>query len=99
MQKYRQAMALRHSQLGLIQPLLMAAGLVGFQRWHKVIQTDFTQSNKTRIIQTQLDFLLQEMNREINTIGSKVEGTRGTALVIDAKAELERIREQAQNVE
>lgn len=46
-----------------------------------------------------LDFLVQEMNREINTIGSKVEGTRGTTVVIDAKAELERIREQTQNVE
>jgi uncharacterized protein (TIGR00255 family) len=46
-----------------------------------------------------LDFLVQEMNREINTIGSKVEGPRATAVVIDAKAELERIREQAQNVE
>jgi uncharacterized protein (TIGR00255 family) len=46
-----------------------------------------------------LDFLAQEMNREINTIGSKIEGARGTALVIAAKAELERIREQVQNVE
>jgi uncharacterized protein (TIGR00255 family) len=46
-----------------------------------------------------LDFLVQEMNREINTIGSKVEGLRATELVIAAKAELERIREQIQNVE
>jgi uncharacterized protein (TIGR00255 family) len=46
-----------------------------------------------------LDFLLQEMNREINTIGSKAEGTRAPEIVIDAKAELERIREQVQNVE
>jgi uncharacterized protein (TIGR00255 family) len=46
-----------------------------------------------------LDFLLQEMNREINTIGSKVEGARATELVIAAKSELERIREQVQNVE
>jgi len=46
-----------------------------------------------------LDFLVQEMNREINTIGSKVEGQRGTEIVISAKAELERIREQVQNVE
>ena len=46
-----------------------------------------------------LDFLAQEMNREINTIGSKVEGARGTELVIAAKAELERIKEQVQNVE
>jgi uncharacterized protein (TIGR00255 family) len=46
-----------------------------------------------------LDFLVQEMNREINTIGSKVEGARATELVIAAKAELERLREQVQNVE
>jgi uncharacterized protein (TIGR00255 family) len=46
-----------------------------------------------------LDFLVQEMNREINTIGSKVEGVRGTEVVIAAKAELERIKEQVQNVE
>lgn len=46
-----------------------------------------------------LDFLVQEMNREINTIGSKVEGLRATEVVIAAKAELERIREQVQNVE
>jgi uncharacterized protein (TIGR00255 family) len=46
-----------------------------------------------------LDFLVQEMNREINTIGSKVEGARATELVVAAKAELERIREQVQNVE
>jgi uncharacterized protein (TIGR00255 family) len=46
-----------------------------------------------------LDFLVQEMNREVNTIGSKVEGARGTEVVIGAKAELERIKEQVQNVE
>ena len=46
-----------------------------------------------------LDFLLQEMNREINTIGSKAEGPRATETVVAAKAELERIREQVQNVE
>ena len=47
----------------------------------------------------QLDFLVQEMNREINTMGSKVESIRATETVIAAKAELERIREQVQNVE
>ncbi len=46
-----------------------------------------------------LDFLLQEMNREINTIGSKADGTEVSALVVSAKAELEKLREQAQNVE
>jgi uncharacterized protein (TIGR00255 family) len=46
-----------------------------------------------------LDFLVQEMNREINTIGSKAEGGRATEIVIEVKAELERVREQVQNVE
>lgn len=46
-----------------------------------------------------LDFLLQEMNREINTIGSKADGLRVSEQIIQAKAELERMREQVQNVE
>jgi uncharacterized protein (TIGR00255 family) len=46
-----------------------------------------------------LDFLLQEMNREVNTIGSKADGLNVSELVIAAKAELERMREQVQNVE
>ena len=46
-----------------------------------------------------LDFLLQEMNREVNTMGSKADGLRVSALIIAAKAELEKMREQAQNVE
>ena len=46
-----------------------------------------------------LDFLVQEMNREVNTIGSKAEGRETGALVVAAKAELERLREQIQNVE
>jgi uncharacterized protein (TIGR00255 family) len=46
-----------------------------------------------------LDFLLQEMNREINTIGSKADGLQISELIINAKAELEKMREQVQNVE
>ena len=46
-----------------------------------------------------LDFLLQEMNREINTIGAKADGLRVSELIINAKAELEKMREQVQNVE
>jgi uncharacterized protein (TIGR00255 family) len=46
-----------------------------------------------------LDFLLQEMNREINTIGSKADGLGVSELIINSKAELERMREQVQNVE
>jgi uncharacterized protein (TIGR00255 family) len=46
-----------------------------------------------------LDFLLQEMNREVNTLGSKAEGLGVTELVVSLKAELEKMREQVQNVE
>jgi uncharacterized protein (TIGR00255 family) len=46
-----------------------------------------------------LDFLLQEMNREVNTLGSKAEGPAVTESVVSLKAELEKMREQVQNVE
>jgi uncharacterized protein (TIGR00255 family) len=46
-----------------------------------------------------LDFLLQEMNREVNTAGSKAEGPVVSELIVELKAELEKMREQVQNVE
>ena len=46
-----------------------------------------------------IDFLLQEMNREINTIGSKSNDAEITRQVIEAKSELGKVREQAQNIE
>lgn len=46
-----------------------------------------------------LDFLMQEMNREVNTIGSKSNDAGITTLVIQIKAEMEKMREQVQNVE
>ncbi|MEG2657991.1 MAG: YicC/YloC family endoribonuclease, partial [Clostridiales bacterium] len=46
-----------------------------------------------------LDFILQEINREINTTGSKANDVTISHLVIEAKSELEKIREQAQNFE
>ena len=46
-----------------------------------------------------LDFLAQEMNREVNTIGSKANDSLISREVVTLKAELERFREQAQNVE
>lgn len=46
-----------------------------------------------------LDFLLQEMNREANTIGSKCTDVRLARVVVNIKAELEKIREQTQNIE
>ncbi len=46
-----------------------------------------------------LDFLVQEMNREINTIGSKANDAETARLVVDLKSDLEKIREQVQNIE
>ncbi len=46
-----------------------------------------------------LDFLIQEMNREVNTIGSKSNQLEIAKLVVDAKAEIEKLREQIQNIE
>ena len=46
-----------------------------------------------------LDFIVQEMNRETNTIGSKAQDMEITKTVVDIKAEIEKIREQIQNIE
>jgi uncharacterized protein (TIGR00255 family) len=46
-----------------------------------------------------LDFLVQELNREANTMGSKISDVAITQLVLDIKCEIEKIREQAQNIE
>ena len=46
-----------------------------------------------------LDFLMQEMNRETNTIGSKCSNSSIAHVVVDIKCELEKIREQIQNIE
>ncbi|MCI9544374.1 MAG: YicC family protein [Acutalibacter muris] len=46
-----------------------------------------------------IDFLVQEMNREANTIGSKSQNTEIAYLVVDIKSEIEKIREQVQNIE
>ena len=46
-----------------------------------------------------LDFLIQEFNRETNTIGSKCQDAEGARVVVDIKSEIEKIREQVQNIE
>jgi uncharacterized protein (TIGR00255 family) len=57
-----------------------------------LLQSDEAEGKK-------IDFLLQEMNREINTIGSKSNDAEIARQVIDAKSELSKLREQAQNIE
>ena len=56
-------------------------------------------TNENTAIGKKLDFLIQEMNRETNTIGSKANNLEITNLVVDIKTELENIREQVQNIE
>lgn len=46
-----------------------------------------------------LDFLVQELNREVNTIGSKGSDLTIAGLVVEAKSEIEKLREQVQNIE
>jgi uncharacterized protein (TIGR00255 family) len=94
---------------GMVDPALIAQEIVRF-----VARSDITEEIvrfRTHLDHWQslvasrepcgrkLDFLLQELNREINTIGSKAEGAATSALVVEVKAELERVREQVQNVE
>ena len=55
--------------------------------------------NQNGPIGKKIDFLIQEMNRETNTIGSKANNLQITNLVVDTKTEIENIREQIQNIE
>ncbi len=55
--------------------------------------------NENDAIGRKLDFLVQEMNREVNTIGSKSNDIEITQLVVSLKSEVEKIREQVQNIE
>ena len=63
-----------------------------------MIQFDQTLRSEESVGKT-LEFLLQEMGREVNTIGSKANDADIAALVVRMKAELEKLREQVQNVE
>jgi len=55
--------------------------------------------NQDDVIGRKLDFLLQEINREVNTMGSKAADSLVSQLAVEVKAELEKLREQIQNVE
>jgi len=63
-----------------------------------VVQLKNTLTDKNPIGR-KVDFILQEMNREVNTIGSKAMDSNITEFVVQLKCELEKIREQVQNVE
>lgn len=63
-----------------------------FDEYYTILEADEPAGRK-------LDFLMQEINREINTIGSKANDLEVARLVVDLKAELEKMREQIQNIE
>ena len=67
------------------------------------LESHFVQFDETLLLKEpvgrKLDFLMQEINREVNTIGSKANDSAITSLVVQMKAELEKMREQIQNIE
>lgn len=63
-----------------------------FKQFQELVQADQPVGRK-------LDFLCQEMNREINTTGSKANDLEMTKIVVEMKSELEKLREQVQNIE
>lgn len=68
-------------------------------RFHSHLQQFHDLQGGAEPVGRQMDFLVQELNREINTMGSKSNDAEMTRLVVAIKAELEKIREQVQNVE
>ena len=68
-----------------------------FEQFRAILSSDNPDENDP--VGRKLDFLLQEINREINTTGSKVTDASVAALVVEAKSEAEKIREQVQNIE
>jgi len=68
-------------------------------RFHSHLKQTLERMASDEPVGRALDFLMQELFREINTIGSKANDAEIAARVVHVKAELERIREQIQNVE
>ncbi|RLB09578.1 MAG: hypothetical protein DRG39_07405, partial [Deltaproteobacteria bacterium] len=64
---------------------------------HLIQFREYMQGNEP--VGRRLDFLIQEMNREVNTIGAKALDPLISRLVVDIKGEIEKIREQVQNIE
>lgn len=68
-------------------------------RLHSHIQQFRGQLSLDVPVGRKLDFIVQEMNREVNTIGSKAQDIAITRIVVEMKSEIEKIREQIQNIE
>ena len=68
-------------------------------RLHSHLAQFRNKLNSDKPVGRELDFLMQEMNREANTTGSKISDIAVTNLVVSIKSELEKVREQIQNIE
>ncbi|MCG3056767.1 DUF1732 domain-containing protein, partial [Escherichia coli] len=66
---------------------------------HSHLTQFFQTIDTTDVIGRKLDFLVQELNREMNTIGAKANNGKIAQCVIDMKTQLERLKEQVQNIE
>ena len=72
---------------------------ITFDNEYRDINQFRNELNNENSVGKKLDFIIQEMNRETNTIGSKTNSLEITNLVVDIKTEIENIREQVQNIE
>lgn len=68
-------------------------------RFKSHIQQFYASLSEGGVIGRKLDFILQEMNREVNTIASKTDNVRVINLTIDMKTDIEKLREQVQNIQ
>ncbi|MBQ9365393.1 MAG: YicC family protein [Schwartzia sp.] len=88
----------------IIQETFMYADKVNYTEEVVRLRSHFAQfrqiiSDAAEPVGRKLDFLIQEMNREINTIASKANSAQATRLAVEVKSEIEKLREQVQNVE
>ena len=111
-QRYREQLQARIREAGLALPLederlvkevVIFADRCDISEELTRLESHFVQCHdhlqSTEPVGRTLDFLSQEMNRELNTIGSKANAARISHWVVQLKAELEKIREQVQNIE
>lgn len=90
-------------EVRIIQEVGIYADKVNYTEEIVRLRSHFDQFKKLMAsdqpIGRKIDFLIQEMNREINTVASKANSAGASQLVVDVKAEIEKVREQIQNIE
>ena len=110
--EYRQKLTARMEELlgkaAVEEQRILAEAAIVADRWAVDEETVRLRSHIAQLrsildtpeaVGRKLDFLVQEMNREANTIGSKAQDVRIAQVVVDIKSEIEKIREQVQNIE